>query len=381
MVKEIKAFLTSDGSIFVNELEAYKHECKYLQNIADNNKVTSNNSLKNIKEYVTSNGITIEYIKEYDIQLLKTHMYHPPHISGIYMWFNTKEKKGYVGSAEDLFRRCSDFLRVETKYANETIDKLRKNNINDFAYLILEENTLAEKLIDSENYYIGKYDTIKNGYNTRLAIANPFRTGKTYTEEEKLEKARIKSAEQTFNTLSGYIKEWGMKIGETFTIQKWIENYDVKKDSFSFRIPCFMKNKDVVEFDDLVRLGNVIKMLVDKPHYGYRTETDAFPTTMIRFRQVDKKYLAVGNDSRTFENPLSALEYHVEEKFRIKTLGYLDRCKEDIKNEIIDFFKKISIEELIKLRYKDSSKILNYINSQRKKEENAELEYAIASAE
>ena len=355
MIRRIEAFITSDGTLFTNELEAYKYECSYLDKIVND----SSNG------FITRNGIAIDYKKCYTMKQLSPCLSLSgctvPHSPGCYMWYNTKEQKGYVGSTEDLFRRCSDFLRFGTKYAGGKIEDARKECKDDFVYLILEETKDANTLTDLENFYIEKYDTIKNGYNSRQAQESQFRT--KCTEEEK---QRYKSAQLTFNTIIKHIKEWGMEVGETLTFEKWLETYSVGK-TYNFRLPCFMGNTNTVEFSSLMELGNTMKMLLDKTHYGYRTETDEFPSSMIRYRQSDGKYLAIGNDSRTFSKPIDALTYYAEEHIRTKIIGLLNNNNDsNVNDKVYEFIKNASCDDLIRLRYKDSERIINYFYSMQK---------------
>jgi hypothetical protein len=62
-----------------------------------------------------------------------------------------------------------------SKYAGKKIEEARKNNLFDFVFLVLERVDDDTKLIERENFYIEKYDLIKNGYNSSKAIENPFR--------------------------------------------------------------------------------------------------------------------------------------------------------------------------------------------------------------
>jgi hypothetical protein len=362
MIKKIEAFKTSDGMLFTDELEAYKHECIYLDKIANGV----------INKFITRNGIDIDYKKYYTIKqllpCLSISRCDIPHSPGCYMWFNTAEQMGYIGSTEDLFSRCSDFLRFNTRYSGEKIENARKEHKDDFVYLILEETKDVDTLINLESFYIKKYDTIKNGYNTKQAHENPLRTSKKCTKEEKEQKQRIKNAKSTFDTILKNIKEWGMKVGETLTFEKWFESYDVGR-IYNFRIPCFMESTNVVEFSSLMELGNTMKMYLDKPHYGYRTETDAFPSTMIRYRQSDERYLAIGNDSRVFMNPKDALTYYVEEHIRTKIITLLTRCNDnDTKDKVYEYIKNASFYDLIRLKYKDCEKIINYFDSEPKQQ-------------
>ena len=167
MIERIEKFKTSDGTEFSNELDAYKHECECLK------KQLIHNSDEKI--LVTKNGIKIEYKEIYSIEDLINHNIKLPDYSGIYMWFNLRERLGYVGSAENIRIRCSSFCYQNAKYAGKKIEEARKNNLFDFVFLVLEIVNDDTKLIERENYHIEKYDLIKNGYNSSKAIENPFR--------------------------------------------------------------------------------------------------------------------------------------------------------------------------------------------------------------
>lgn len=351
MVKKIIAFVTSDGTLFTNELDAYKYECDCLENGQNNCFITKTN----IKvEYVTM--FTVSSIMNNDKRLELSNK------SGVYMWFHTTERMGYVGSSDNISKRCCCFLNPNNKYGGEKIENIRKKDINNFVFLLLEEVNDATKLIERENYYVEKYDTIKNGYNTILPTENPHRICKKHTKEEKMEIERINNAKQSYNTLIKNINEWGLKIGDTLNLENWVKNYKVSNSNtdniLSFRLSCFIKNKDVVEFVDLLPLGLRIKTLIDKPRYGYRTETDTFPTSMIRYRLCDNKYLSVHNNCKGFDNIKNAIAFYVEENIREKILTFL---KDENLTTII---KNMSIEDLIKLKYKDSNKIIDFLHNE-----------------
>lgn len=160
MVKKVTVFKTSDGNLFEDALLAYSHECEVLQGIIDDYR----------ERYCTSENIPINHIEKYRASDYKDAKNSPVPLlcgQGIYMWFDTINKKGYVGSSTDLHKRFRDFLNPNKRYAGEKMEEARKN-IDNFVYLLLEkiDDKDSEYMETLERYYMKKYNTLKNGYNT-----------------------------------------------------------------------------------------------------------------------------------------------------------------------------------------------------------------------
>lgn len=85
--------------------------------------------------------------------------------SGIYMW-TSPSGKSYIGQAVDLNHRRREFTKFYQSYAGGRIDNARKkyNNESNWKYEVLEYCSI-DKLDEREIYYIGLYNTFKNGYN------------------------------------------------------------------------------------------------------------------------------------------------------------------------------------------------------------------------
>ena len=370
MVTKVDAFMTTDGTLFISELEAYKHECSYLEKTR-----TTLPKYDRPHDFITKTNIEVEYIQYYQREKPVTVLnVYPPHIGkypehkpGVYMWFDTIQRMGYVGSAEDCFRRCSDFFRKSGPYAGKKLEVVRKERKYDFVYLLLEKIDDVEKLIGRENYYIEKYDTINNGYNTKLAHKppNPHKD-EDYIIMDKKERQRITCAKSTYKTLINHIGEWDLKVGDTLTLENFVDNYEVSDvhnnsldKTLSFRLSCFLKNKDTVELEDLLPLGIRVKMLLDKAHCGFKSLDDTFPSFMVRYRQSDGKYSSVNDpNGTTFNNVNDAISFYIEENIRKKLLVYLENNE-----ELISVVKNMSVEDLIKLKFKDSDKVIDFIHN------------------
>ena len=97
----------------------------------------------------------------------------------IYKWTNIVNNKVYIGQTVNQKRRYREFICIDRYYTSNDssnltkIDKARiKYGINNFNYQILEEiqtedrEELLNRLNELEEYYINKYNSIENGYNT-----------------------------------------------------------------------------------------------------------------------------------------------------------------------------------------------------------------------
>lgn len=92
-------------------------------------------------------------------------------VSGIYEIFNNKNKKSYIGSSQDIYKRFSNHksdLR-NNKHKNNNI----QNDFNEFGeesfeFRIVFPTFDLHKLETLEAYYIGIYNSFENGYNSTL---------------------------------------------------------------------------------------------------------------------------------------------------------------------------------------------------------------------
>ena len=159
-------------------------------------------------------------------------------MNGIIYKYTSPSGKVYIGQTLDEARRRSEFLDLDVRYAGKRIDLARqKYGPENFKYEILEAKeyeNLSDALQDLnllESYYIGKYDSYKNGYNmtyggegvrgivfseeTRNKISNtlkqyysdksnPFK-GRMHTQETKDKLSKI-AKERSYSPFKG--KHW-----------------------------------------------------------------------------------------------------------------------------------------------------------------------------
>lgn len=110
--------------------------------------------------------------------------------------------KSYIGQTVDEKRRRKEFYDLRVEYAGKEINLARKKiGPENFKYEILEQkeyNDIVEAIMDlntKESYYIGKYDTYRNGYN--MTTGGEGVRGIVFTDEIK---------EKISNTLKNYFK-------------------------------------------------------------------------------------------------------------------------------------------------------------------------------
>jgi len=92
---------------------------------------------------------------------------------GIYSIRNTKNGKRYIGSSNNIERRLMFHLSNlrggrGSKALQAAFDEYGEDN---FAIEILKVVGEGHDLRTIEEHYIWKYDTLYNGYNTRLAVS------------------------------------------------------------------------------------------------------------------------------------------------------------------------------------------------------------------
>lgn len=95
--------------------------------------------------------------------IIKQHTFNK---AGIYYWFNTITKKGYVGRSENLYYRViryyqNGYLNYKTIVNLPIARAILKYTLANFVLIILEI-TNKEDLCQKEQYYI---DTLNSDYN------------------------------------------------------------------------------------------------------------------------------------------------------------------------------------------------------------------------
>ena len=147
---------------------------------------------------------------------------------GIIYKYTSPSGKCYIGQTIRERKRRNTFKNIKMHYAGGKIDKAReKYGPENFKYVVeerLEEDTLENlmsKLNEREIYYIQKYDSYYNGYNSTLGGEGGY--GKICSEELKLKLSNKFSKKVVQYDLGGnFIKIWksAKEVEETLNIKR-----------------------------------------------------------------------------------------------------------------------------------------------------------------
>lgn len=219
--------------------------------------------------------------------------------SGIIYKYTSPSRKVYIGQTISEKTRRNTFLNIKCLYAGGKIDKARqKYGPENFKYEILDTITdldkkqLLKQLNKLETYYISKYDSFRNGYNS--TPGGQFIYVYTNGDKEKISKSKSKPVIQ-YDLYGNYVKIWdsSMQASKELNINaqcirnccneiqahaniyqwRWyIEDFSLKIDSLpEDKIDSILKSKDshnstngrtfkkVIQYDlngDFIRIFN-----------------------------------------------------------------------------------------------------------------------------
>lgn len=110
--------------------------------------------------------------------------------SGIYIIKSTIDSRVYIGSAVDISRRFKEHLtKLKSKHFNKKLDNFYKK----YGKLSLSFDVLElcskEQLIEREQYYLDKYNSVTNGFNISPTAGNVLGMKLSKEAKEKISKA------------------------------------------------------------------------------------------------------------------------------------------------------------------------------------------------
>lgn len=99
-------------------------------------------------------------------------------LSGIYKVVNNKNGKTYIGRSNDVMRRWGEHKRHclnpnNSSYNFHFYRALRYWGLDNFKIELIEQCVDYNMMLDREQYYIKKYDTVAKGYNSTYATSSP----------------------------------------------------------------------------------------------------------------------------------------------------------------------------------------------------------------
>jgi len=173
----------------------------------------------------------------------------------IYCYHCIPTGKKYIGqTVKEKYRKRQHINHCKTGVDNKFYRAVRKYGWDNFVYGIIDDYN-DEILNEQEIFYIDKYDTYRNGYNSTIGgegcrgfvpskdtkmkqsisaknRSNPPHNKKYFTEEEKKEAKRKRDREyqqRVKEKRKGYMKEW--RENNQDKIKKWKdENEEYLKD-------------------------------------------------------------------------------------------------------------------------------------------------------
>ena len=106
--------------------------------------------------------------------------------SGIYKFENTKTGKCYIGRSKNVFMRMCEHFRHSANDNDANLNSdfykaLRSSEFEDWTIELIYETSDLSEMMEKETYFITKYDSVANGYNsTDRAYGGPINRGEEH---------------------------------------------------------------------------------------------------------------------------------------------------------------------------------------------------------
>lgn len=158
---------------------------------------------------------------------------------GVYQIRNIINDKVYVGSSKDIYKRKKQHFSslIQNKHENNKLQKsFNKYGLKNFKFEVLETLSDIKELINTEQYWIDKLNSVKNGYNIQ-----PFAGCIKITEDIKqrmIENHADFSGNKNPSSKSVVRLEDGVIYS---TMKEACENNNIKHIS-SLCLACYSKN-------------------------------------------------------------------------------------------------------------------------------------------
>lgn len=199
---------------------------------------------------------------------IKRQLYINSRIGTIYIITNKVNSKVYIGQTiQNIKNRFEQHKINSTKNnCNKFYNAIRNIGIDKFNIDILEDNIKLKDLNDKERYYINKYNSIENGYNTLM----PDNRKITVAD---IDKYADKIIEDFYNSVA--IVDIAIKYNvATITIYRFIERYELKREKCNTKykgkkgVYCF--NEDGTFFKYFESLSSALEYTISIGYSGNR---------------------------------------------------------------------------------------------------------------
>lgn len=184
-------------------------------------------------------------------------------ISGIYMIFNTKNKKVYIGQSVDIYKRWKSHKTNLEKNKHECdllqFEYNKEENKNIFKFSIVEIVDDQYKLLEREKFYIDLYNSIGGIYNNECNLEliktmrkynisnNKKKTGKVITSDDINKTKKYgdlfwklynKNNMRFENNLKSWFenKSWDLLIKSCIIMYWFIDNYNYIENNLKLSI-------------------------------------------------------------------------------------------------------------------------------------------------
>lgn len=127
-------------------------------------------------------------------------------VSGIYRFYNRVTQKSYIGRSNNIYQRIGEHLRhahnkKDVCYNMKFYVDLRKFNLEFWEISCVYNSSNLKELIEKEAYFIKKFNTVENGYNTIYETnSGPIRYGED-SSNAKLTNKEVYEIREAYNQI------------------------------------------------------------------------------------------------------------------------------------------------------------------------------------
>lgn len=209
-----------------------------------------------------------ENIDSSSMHNIKMQLYINSRIGTIYIIANEVNSKVYIGQTIQGIKNRFEQHRINStkNNCNKFYSAIRNIGIDRFNIHILEDGIKLKELNNKEKYYINKYNSIQNGYNTLMPDSRKITVA-------DIDKYADKIIEDFYNSVP--IVDIAIKYNvATITIYRFIERYELKREKCNTEykrkkgVYCF--NEDGTFFRYFESISSALDYVISIGYSGNR---------------------------------------------------------------------------------------------------------------